>query len=77
MREMNWFVDKHVELIGGEIIEEGRMTPQHWVGVIWLVTCCQSISAKLIVSVCGARWTWGQIPNHARMWLSVLGNLVI
>ena len=28
--EMNWFIGKHVELIGGEMIEEGRMTQRHW-----------------------------------------------
>lgn len=33
MRDMGWFIDKHVELISGEIIEAGRMTRQHWVAV--------------------------------------------
>ena len=33
MREMGWFFEKHVEPIAGEIIEERRMTPQHWVAV--------------------------------------------
>jgi len=33
MREMGWFLDKHVELVAGEIIEERRMTQQHWVAV--------------------------------------------
>ena len=33
MYEMCWFVDKHVELIAGEIIEDGRMTRDHWVSV--------------------------------------------
>ncbi len=33
MDEMGWFIDKHVELIAGEVIEEGRMTREHWVGV--------------------------------------------
>ena len=33
MDEIGWFIDKHVELIAGEIIEEGRMTQQHWVSV--------------------------------------------
>ncbi len=33
MYEMGWFIDRHVELIAGEIIEEGRMTQSHWVSV--------------------------------------------
>ena len=33
MYATNWFLDKHVELIAGEIVEEGRMTRQHWIGV--------------------------------------------
>lgn len=33
MAEMGWFLNKHAELIAGEIIEEARMTWEHWVGV--------------------------------------------
>ena len=43
MDEMGWFTDKHVELIAGEVIKEGRMTREHWVGVNLLAEALRQV----------------------------------
>ncbi len=43
MDELGWFIDKHVELIAGAIIEEGRMTREHWVGVNLLAEALRQV----------------------------------